>query len=201
VETVPDRDEQPPGASAPSPEAAPSPDAAAPDVRYRAGLAPAVRSGGRVLVGAAVVVVVAVLVRLAGGWARTLSDVLIVVAVVAALFAAARGVLVALGRGPRLVLGAAGFANHTRPPFSARREPRTGSWADVRTIQAVREGGRRLLVICLTDDRQSVIVLRRLAASPADIEVEVQRRLDVANGYRDYGILTAPPKAPRPTAS
>lgn len=172
---------------------------AARTVVHAGAVAPAVRAAGRSLVAGALAVAVALVLRLTGaGWTRPAAAVLLVVAAVAVLGAAGRAVAVAFGRGPRLELGPTGFVNRTRPPLTGRGELRRGSWVDVRTVQAVRAGGRRLLVLTTVDQRRSVVLLRRLAADPAAVEADIQDRLDAANGYRPYGVLTAPPGAPRP---
>lgn len=166
---------------------------------HAAAVAPAVRAAGRALVAGAAAVAVAVLLRLTGfGWARPAAAVLLVLAAVGVLGVAGRAVVVAFGRGPRLELGPTGFVNRTRPPLTGHGELRAARWLDVRTVEAVRAGGRRLLVLTSADQRRSVILLRRLAADPGTVEADIQARLDAANGYRAFGVLTAPPGAPRP---
>lgn len=185
-----------------------------PAVVHGPAVARTIRSAGRAVVGAGVLLVAGVVVRSVGpGWSRALSDVLLVVGAVVAV-AAGVGVLLALrGRGPRLRLDPTGFDNRTRPLVlglvpglgvgsrdgrAGSRPVRSAPWADVREVQAVREGGRRLLVITLADSRRSVVLLRRLADPPQVVEETIRERLDAANGYRPYGVIGAPPGAPRP---
>lgn len=167
---------------------------------HRSATSVTVRRAGWLCVAAAPLILIAVLLRAAGpGWARVLSDVVALIGLVAAVVAGAGAVAVITGRGPRLILDVDGFDNRTRPVLLARGSVRSAAWADVRRLQAINAGGRRLLVLTLADSRRSVVVLRRLADAPDVIETAIRQRLDAANGYRAYGVLGAPANAPRPT--
>jgi len=158
-----------------------------------------VRGAGRLCIAAAVLVVAAVAVGLVGGGpARTVAAVLAVLGLGVAVAAGLAVAFVLTGRGPRLVLDADGFDNRTQPHLPGRSVVRAAPWSQVRKVQAVREGGRRLLVITLSDSRRSVVLLRRLAEPPPVIEESIRDHLDAAGGYRPFGVIGAPPGASRP---
>lgn len=177
-----------------------SPDLGPAPIVFRASTPATVRRAGRLCIAAAPLIAVAVALRAAGpGWARVLSDVVAIVGLAAAVAAGAGALLLLTRRGPRLALDGDGFDNRTRPVLLVHGSTRSAPWADVRRLQAINTGGRRLLVLTLADARRSVVVLRRLGDAPDVIEAAIRERLDAANGYRAYGMLAAPPRATRPT--
>jgi len=168
-------------------------------VTHGSAVARTVRGAGRLCVAAAALVAAAVAVGLVGaGPSRAVAAVLAVVGLGVAVAAGLTVALVLTGRGPRLRLDADGFDNRTQPHLPGRAVVRSARWSEVRKVQAVRDGGRRLLVITLADSRRSVVLLRRLAEPPPLIEESIRDHLDAAGGYRPFGVIGAPPGASRP---
>ena len=167
-------------AGSPGTDAEPPAAVTAPTV-FRAALAGPVLDLGRAAVVAAVLAVVFVVVAaVASGWPRTLVLVLLVLGLVLTVALGARVLLRLAGRGPRLVLDAAGWTNTTG------RAPRRVAWDDVSKLSAVTSGGRRLLVAELADGRTSPVLLRRLRAPAGAVEAAVRDRLNAAHGYRPF---------------
>lgn len=131
------------------------------------------------LISAGLAVVIVVVSATGPAWLRTVTSLLLLLALVVTLALGARVVLRLAGRGPRLVLDEQGYTNTTG------RAPRRVEWVAVRRLAAVTGGGRLVLEAALADGRTSTVLLRRLGSAPTAVEAAMRERLNTANGYTE----------------